>query len=98
MTDDFGIGFALELAAFRNELIAQRLEILDDAVVNQCHGADDMRMRIADGRRSVRRPARVGDADAAVQGFGLQLTSEIVELPLRPPADQLAAIDGADPR
>ncbi len=83
-------------AAFANQLIAQRPEVLDDAVVDQCDGAHDVRVRVADGRRAVRRPARVSNADAPVQRVGGQLTREIVELPLRPAPDELAVIDGAD--
>ena len=62
MADDFGVGLALELAALRDQLVAKRLEILDDAVVDQRHRPDDVRVRIADRRRAVGRPARVGDA------------------------------------
>ena len=35
MRDDFGIGLALNIAALGDQLLAQRLEILDDAVVDQ---------------------------------------------------------------
>ena len=41
---------------------AQRLEILDDAVVDDDDVADDVRVRIVLGRRAVRRPARMRDA------------------------------------
>ena len=46
-----------------DQLVAQRLEILDDAVVDQRDRPDDVRMGVADGRRAMRRPAGVGDAD-----------------------------------
>ena len=67
MADDFGVGLAVELAAFGDQLVAQRLEILDDAVVDQRHRPDDVRVGVADGRRAVRRPAGVGDADVAAE-------------------------------
>ena len=45
--DHFGVGLALELAALGDQLVAQRLEILDDAVVDQRHFAGGVRMGIA---------------------------------------------------
>jgi hypothetical protein len=75
-----------ELAAVGDQLVAQRLEILDDAVVDQRHRPGDVRMGIADRRRAVRRPARVGDADVAAERLGRQLAREIVELALGPAA------------
>ncbi len=71
MSDDLGVGLAAELAALGDQLVAQRLEILDDAVVDQRHRPDDMRMGIADRRRAMRRPARVRDPGGAVQRLGL---------------------------
>ena len=73
----------------RDQLVAQRLEILDDAVVDQRHRPDDVRVGIADRRRAVRRPAGVGDAGDAVQRLGRQLAREIVELALGPAALEL---------
>ena len=62
VADDFGVGLALERAPFGDQLVAQRLEILDDAVVDQRDRPDDVRMGVADRRRAMRRPARVRDA------------------------------------
>ena len=59
MRDDLAVGLALEVAARRRcSLLAQRLEILDDAVVDQ----RDRRRRCADGRcrRSARRASPSG--------------------------------------
>ena len=67
VTDDFRIGLALKLAALGDQLVAQQLEILDNAIVDQRDRPDDMRVRVADGRRAVGRPARVGDAGGAVK-------------------------------
>jgi len=96
--DDLAVGFAREAAPLRNQLLAKRLEVLDDAVVHQRHRSDDVRMGIADGRRAVCRPARVGDADQAVERMLLQLALQVLELALGPPALELAVIDGADAR
>ena len=67
MAHDLGVRLAFELPAFRDQLIAERLEVLDDPVVNQGDGPDDVRMRVADRWGAVRRPAGVGDAGAAVE-------------------------------
>ena len=96
MPDDLGVGLALERPPFGNELIAQRLEILDDAVVDERNVADDVRVRIADGRRAMRSPARMGDAGDAVERVLFQLSREIVELALGAPADKLAILDRAN--
>ena len=66
--------------------------------MDDCHRSDDVRVGIVDGGRSVRRPARVGNADGAAEWLTAQLAREIVELPFRPPADELALIDRADAR
>ena len=96
MADDFGIGLTFECAPFGDQFVAEQLEILDDAVVDQRDRADDVRVGVADGRGAVGRPARVGDTGRAVERMGRQLAREIVELALGPPPDQLAALDGAD--
>ena len=53
-------------------------------------------MGIADRRRAMRRPARVGDADDPVQRLGGEDAGEILQLPLGPPPLDRAAIDGGD--
>ena len=96
MRDHFAIGFAQEFAAVGDQLVAQRLEILDDAVVDQRHRPGDVRMGIVDRRRAMRRPARMGDADIAVQRFRGEHAREIVELALGTAAIELAALNRAD--
>ena len=60
-------------------------------------GADDVRVGVADGRRAMRRPARVGDADVAVQRMRLRSSrGEIVELALGAAPLELAVVDRAD--
>ena len=97
MGDDLGVGLALELAPFGDQFVAQRLEILDDPVVDQRDWPDDVRVGVVDGRRAMRRPARVGDAGGAGQRIGRELAREIVELALGPPPLELAIVDGANP-
>ena len=54
-----------EHVALRDQLRAQRLEILDDAVVHDGDlAAGQMRMRVDRRRRAVRGPARVRNAGA----------------------------------
>ena len=96
MGDDFGVRLALELAAVGDELLAQRLEVLDDAVVDDRHRPDDVRMGIVDGRSAVGRPARVRDADGAAERLSAQLAREVVELSLGAAAGEVALIDRAD--
>src|SRR5205814_4989732 len=96
MADDLGIGLTLEPAPLRDQLVAQRLEILDDAVVDQGHRSDDVRVRIPDRRRAVGRPARVRNAGGAVQGMVGELAREIVELALGAPPLELTPFDRAD--
>ena len=96
MRDHFAVSLAEEGSAVGDQLVAQWLEILDDAIVDQRYRPGDVRMGVADGRRTVRRPARMGDADVATEGIGLQLGCEIIQLALGAAAVELAAVDGAD--
>jgi len=96
MADDLGIGLALEPAPFGDQLVAQVLEVLDDSVVDQRDRPDDVRVGIADGRRAVRRPARVRYSRGAMQGMLGELARQIVELALGAAPFELAALDRAD--
>ena len=64
MRDDLGIGLAAEGAAARDQFVAQRLEVFDDAVVDHRHLAGRVRMGVVGGRAAMRRPAGMGDAGA----------------------------------
>ena len=64
---DFGIGLGGEAIAFGGEFLAQRAEILDDAVMNHREPFAGVRMGVVLGRLAVRRPAGVADADGAVR-------------------------------
>ncbi len=96
MGDDLAVGLALEAAALGLHLLAQRLEILDDAVVDDGDAVDDVRMGVADRRRAVRRPAGVGDADLAGQRLRGERAGEIVELALGAAALEPAVDDRAE--
>ncbi|VUX45921.1 hypothetical protein DF3PA_170022 [Candidatus Defluviicoccus seviourii] len=63
--DDFRVGFGRKDAAGARELAPQVLEVLDDAVVDEHHALIGVRVGVDLGRRSVRRPAGVADADPA---------------------------------
>ena len=94
--DDLRIGLALERASLRDQLVAQRLEVLDNAVVHQRHRSDDVRVGVADGRRTVGRPARVGDPRRTVQRLLGERSRQIFELALGPPPLELAVGDRAN--
>ncbi len=96
MCHDLGVGLALEGASLGDEFVAQRLEILDDAVVYERDLAGRMRVGIVLRRRAVRGPAGVGDADQAGQRFRIQLARQIVELAFGAAAFELAVVDRAD--
>ena len=60
-----GVGLRAKLVAARRQAVAKLLEVLDDAVVDDgdVARAIDVRMRVQVVRPSMRRPARMGEAD-----------------------------------
>jgi len=98
MRDDLGIGIALEAAPARGQRLAQRPEILDDAVVDERHLTRRVRVGVVRRRRAVRRPACVGDADGPRRRMRGQFLDESAQLAFGPTADQFAALDRADAR
>ncbi len=98
MRDHLGIGLAFKRASARCQLITQLFEIFDNAIVHERDLARRMGMRVARGRRAVRGPAGVGDADIAGGVIGLQLGDQIGKLALCPAADQLAILHSANAR
>ena len=69
MRDGLAVGLRAERVALRLQPLAQRFEVLDDAVVHDRDlAAGQVRMRIDRRRRAVRRPARVRDAGGARRG------------------------------
>ena len=68
--DHFGVGRRLAVVAALGQPLLELAEVFDDAVVHERDHvvAADVRMRVLIGRRAVRRPARVAEAD--VPGAG----------------------------
>src|SRR5262245_15880718 len=81
MRRDLGVGLGFELVALRNELVFERLIVLDDAVVNDGDAAaGQMRMRVRLGDAAMRRPARVRDAEPAGERLRRELALEVRDL------------------
>ena len=81
MRHDFGVGVGDELVTRFLQALADRFIVLDDAVVHQGDVARHVRMRIALGRRTVRCPARVGDAGVPADVLRARLRSELGDPP-----------------
>jgi hypothetical protein len=71
--------------AVLGEVGEQFAEVLDDAVVHHGDALGRVRMGIVLGRRAMRRPARMADADEPAQGSMESLVERLVELALGPP-------------
>ena len=95
---DLGVRLGRERIALRHEFIAQRLEVLDDAVVDDREPARGVGMGVGLGRLAMRRPAGVADADRARERRGGELGLEVSELALGPPAFKLAVLKRRDAR
>ena len=83
LRDDLGVGVAGELDPFGGELLLDRRVVLDDAVVDDGHGAvgGDVRVGVAVVGGAVGGPARVADADAAGRGVVAQGAGEVGDAP-----------------
>ena len=90
MCDSFGVGFCLELVAFRCKHGAQFGKIFDNAVMNNGQTWRDMRMRIALNRLAVGRPASVANADNARKRFTCKALFQIDQLAFRTATIKLA--------
>src|SRR5271166_2182868 len=90
---DLGIRFGFELVALCREFLAQRLEILDDAVVDDRQPARGVRVGVGFGRLAVGRPAGVADADRAHQRRGGELRLEVLELALGAPPHEFSVLE-----
>ena len=75
LRDDLGIGRRFAVVAALGQLLLELAEVFDDAVVNERDDvvAADVRVGVRVGRRPVRGPARVAEADLAARGVRLQL-------------------------
>src|SRR5690606_6819890 len=77
MRGDLGIRFGLELVPLRDQLVLDRLVVLDDAVVDHRDAVPGkMRVRVLLRDSAVRRPARGGDAEPAGARRFLELLRE----------------------
>ncbi|MNI17427.1 hypothetical protein D3C73_707960 [compost metagenome] len=65
MGDDFRIRLAGKNRAVSNQLVLQFGKVLDNAVMNDRHTIDEMRVGIGLVRHAMGRPARVCDTDCA---------------------------------
>lgn len=95
---DLGVGLAGEGAAARDQFVAQRLEVLDDAVVDDRDFAGRMRVRVVGGRAAMCRPARVRDAGLAGQRMRGEFIRQVDELTRCPPPLDRAVEIGGDAR
>ena len=86
----------LEAIAAAGELGLQRLEILDDAVMDHGDAARGDGMGVALARHAMRRPARVADADPALHRLGREPRLELGELALGAAALDRAVDQGRD--
>ena len=89
---DFRIGLGHEAVALGRQLLAQRLEILDDAVVHHRQPVAGVRMGVGFRRLAVGRPARMADADLARQRRGFEAGFEVLQLALGAHARQRAML------
>ena len=95
---DLRIGLGGEAMALGDQLLAQGLEVLDDAVVDDGETGAGVRMGVGFRRLAVRRPARVADADRALERRCLQARLEVLQLALGAQPRQPAAFERGDAR
>ena len=97
MRDGFGVRLARENMTLGHELLAQLAKILDDAIVDDGDLLGRVRMRVVLGRAAMRRPARVADANMALERMGGELFLEIAQLAAGAHARELAALERRNP-
>src|ERR1700730_17285780 len=92
-----GVGLGPEGVAERRQLMAQGLEILDDAVVDDGDPVGRNRMGVGLGRQTMGSPAGVADADHPLDRLPGETFSEVDELALGAPALNAAVDEGRNP-
>ena len=97
MSNDLRIRLAFVDPVFVLQLVTQRLIVLYNAVVHQCHFAGGMRVRIGCCRCAMRGPACVRNANRPRQWTSFQHLDQIGELAFRTPPVELSTIDCAKP-
>ena len=96
MRDDLGVGVGRELVALLLQLVAQLLEVLDDAVVHDRDLVGRVRMRVDFVGLAVRRPAGVADAGMAAERLLREALLEILQLAFGAAAREVAAFQRRD--
>ncbi len=96
--DHLGVGLGAELVATALQVVAQRLVVLDDAVVHDGDAvARDVRVGIALARHAVGRPAGVRDAELAVHRALVERVAQFLHLADgAQPAHLLATVQHGD--
>ena len=95
---DFRIGLGGEAMTFARELLAQRLEILDDPVVDDRQAIAGVRVSVPLRRLAVGRPAGVADADLAAERLTFELRLEVPQLALGAQPRHPAILERGDAR
>ena len=100
MRGNLGIGTAAENVAERLQMRLERRVVLDDPVVNDddLAIAADMRVRVDVGGLTMRRPARVSDAQRSDDRMPFQQPSQFLHSAGFLANRNLAAVDHGDPR
>ncbi len=93
-----GVGLGLKGVALGAELVAQLLKVLDDAVVHDGNAIVHVRVGVALHRLAVRRPARMAEARAALQGMVGKPQLQVLELALGAAPIEMAVLDGGNAR
>ena len=96
MQHRLGVGLGLEFVALAGELLAQLLEVLDDAVVHDGHALVHVRVGVALDRLAVGGPAGVTETGAALQGLVGEPQLQVPELALGAAAIEVAVLDGGN--
>src|SRR4030095_7244445 len=98
--DDFGVGLGDETVAGGFQLALELEVVLDDAAVHDDHAvlAVAVPMRVLFRGPAVRRPARMADAEVALNGVLRQHVLEVRELARAPPNLELPVTHERDAR
>src|SRR6266478_5560544 len=92
-----GVGLGPEAVAERAEFAPQRLEILDDPVVDDGDPVGGDRMGVGLGRQAMGRPSGVADADHPLHRLAVETLGEVDELALGASALDAAVNQGRYP-
>jgi len=97
MRNHLGIGLTGEDPTARDKFLAQRLEILDNSIVDHCDVIGRVRVRIVGRRAAVGRPAGMRDPDRAGQRIGGKLARQIDQFPRGAATIDHPVVNGGDP-